>query len=126
MATTILGIDLGSYSVKVARLDLSFRSMHLISIEEHRVPRPELHALHERPGDGDADSHADGEDGAAAPVPPGPGSAASHADDTLLQRQLRTLEQALHNQRGKGETSVVALGSEVTLRLLEMPFADAK
>ena len=37
MATTILGIDLGSYSVKVARLDVSFRSMHLISLEEHRL-----------------------------------------------------------------------------------------
>ena len=148
MATTILGIDLGSYSVKVARLDVSFRSTHLISLEEHRVPRPKPH---ERPGDASEGSHGDphshgetpgegheegsGEgsaEGAAdagdkpAPVEHVPWHPLSSDDDTLLQRQLRTLELALHNQRGKGETSVVALGGEVTLRLVEMPFADAK
>ncbi len=131
MATTILGIDLGSYSVKVARLDVSFRSMHLISLEEHRLPRPEPR---ERPSEGTltGDDATDGEGAepleatdvvAAAELLP---SAHSAGDDMLLQRQLATLEQALHHQRGKGETSVVALGSEVTLRLVEMPFADAK
>ena len=111
MATTILGIDLGSYSVKLARLELSFRNMHLISIEEQRLPEaPSRLPEGELP--------VEGEEGAA--------SAAGAGDETLLQKQLRTLEQLLHNQRGKGETSVVALGGEVTLRLLEMPFADAK
>ncbi|HRI55054.1 MAG TPA: hypothetical protein PLW65_33180, partial [Pseudomonadota bacterium] len=110
MATTILGIDLGSYSVKLARLEVSFRNTHLISIEEQRLPEaPSRLPEGALPGEG--------EEAAAA---------TSAGEDTLLQKQLRTLEQLLHNQRGKGETSVVALGGEVTLRLLEMPFADAK
>lgn len=111
MATTILGIDLGSYSVKLARLELSFRNMHLISIEEQRLPEAPSR-LPEGALPGEAEEVA--------------ASATSAGDETLLQKQLRTLEQMLHNQRGKGETSVVALGGEVTLRLLEMPFADAK
>lgn len=111
MATTILGIDLGSYSVKLARLEVSFRNTHLISIEEQRLPEAPS-----RLPEGDLPS--EGEEAAA--------SVTSAGEDTLLQKQLQTLEQLLHNQRGKGETSVVALGGEVTLRLLEMPFADAK
>ncbi len=112
MATTILGIDLGSYSVKLARLELSFRTLHLVSIEEQRLPEaPSRLSEGEPPAE-------PGEEGAL--------SASSAGEDTLLHKQLRTLEQLLQNQRGKGETSVFALGGEVTLRLLEMPFADAK
>lgn len=110
MATTIIGIDLGSYAVKVARLDAGFRSMHLLSIEEQRLPRPESrHAEGETAAEGEDHAHAD-----------------AAAEDSLLELQLRALEQLLHNQKTKGETSVVALGSEVTLRLVEMPFADPK
>lgn len=110
MATTILGIDLGSYSVKVARLEAGFRSMHLVSIEEQRLPRAESRQPeNEAAAEGDEAAQAD-----------------SATGDSLLQQQLRTLEQLLQNQKGKGETSVVALGGEVTLRLVEMPFADPK
>lgn len=110
MATTILGIDLGSYSVKVARLDAGFRSMHLLSIEEQKLPRAESRQPEGEPA-------AEGDDA---------GTAEGTAEDSLLQQQLRTLEQLLQNQKSKGETSVVALGAEVTLRLVEMPFADPK
>jgi hypothetical protein len=112
MATTILGIDLGSYSVKLARLELSFRTLHLVSIEEQRLP--------------EAPSRLSEGEPPAEPGEEGAPSASSAGEDTLLHKQLRTLEQLLQNQRGKGETSVFALGGEVTLRLLEMPFADAK
>lgn len=110
MATTILGIDLGSYSVKVARLDAGFRSMHLLGIEEQKLPHAESRQPEGEPGaEGDDAAHAEGS-----------------AEDLLFAQQLRALEQLLHNQKTKGETSVIALGGEVTLRLVEMPFADPK
>ncbi len=110
MATTILGIDLGSYSVKVARLDAGFRTMHLLSIEEQKLPRAESRQPEGEPGaEGNDAAHTEGT-----------------AEDSLFQQQLQTLEQLLHNQKSKGETSVIALGGEVTLRLVDMPFADPK
>jgi Tfp pilus assembly PilM family ATPase len=114
---TLLGIDLGSYSVKVARFEVGLRSRHLISIEEHRLPRAEAPPAPAAPE----------ETGAAPPAEPSaPPSTLSPAptDESLLHRQLRALTSMLHTR--KGETSVVALGGEVTLRLIEMPFADAK
>jgi type IV pilus assembly protein PilM len=45
MAQTILGLDIGSYSVKVATLQASFRSLNLTSVEEYIIP----HAGRARP-----------------------------------------------------------------------------
>ena len=45
MAQTILGLDIGSYSVKVATLQASFRSLSLTTVEEFIIP----HAGRSRP-----------------------------------------------------------------------------
>lgn len=110
MATTILGIDLGSYAVKVARLDQGFRTVSLVHIDEARVPPPALDELGPSGGEGE---------GAEGPVSlPEP--------ETLRQRQLRALKQLLTTQKARTETAAVGLTEGVTLRLVDMPLSDPK
>jgi hypothetical protein len=115
MATTILGIDLGTYSVKVARLEVSFRNVHLMSIEEQRLPDLPL-AGPDSASSGEAAS-AESEDASSEHEP---------VEHSLLSRQMRALEALMVQQKHKGETSVVALGEEVTLRMVDMPLSDPK
>lgn len=115
MATTILGIDLGTYSVKVARLEVSFRNVHLMSIEEQRLPDLPLTGT-DSASSGETAS-AESEDAVSEHEP---------VEHSLLSRQMRALEALMVQQKQKGETSVVALGEEVTLRMVDMPLSDPK
>lgn len=107
MATTILGIDLGSYAVKVARLDQGFRTVSLVHIDEALVPPP-----------------TDPETDEAAGAEGGPGSASE--PEPLRQRQLRALQKLLSAQRLRSESTAVGLSDGVTLRLVDMPLSDPK
>lgn len=121
MASTILGIDLGSYAVKVARIEAGFRSAQLVGIFEARVPGPETVAP---PVVDAAILAAEGEGQGRAPdAPP---AEPAHDDASLLERQLRALSLLLAEIKPKGETTIVALSQGVTLRLLDLPLSDPK
>jgi Tfp pilus assembly PilM family ATPase len=118
---TILGIDLGSYSVKVARIEQGFRTVHLASIEEERVPEPgEGEPLPPPPKDRKHEISANSEiaQGEAAPeeVPV----------DSLLDRQMRALLTILGRQKIRAENCAIGLSDDLTLRLVEMPLSDPK
>lgn len=144
MATTILGIDLGSYAVKVARLEAGFRSLQLVGIYEQRVPGadaltaeeaalelpPETPVLLEAAGDDkaeadEADDEAERGPG-SGPVSLDPAPARPARTDELLARQLHALEQILSDIKLRGEQVAIALGPEVTLRLIDLPLSDPK
>lgn len=131
MASTILGIDLGSYAVKVARLDQSFRTLSLVHIDEVRVPPPLRLSAPERSAERlrvtrDKDSAADsGEDSLVTEVEPEPDEDDSEPEP-LLMRQMRALRQLLSAQRGRTESAAVGLADGVTLRLIDMPLSDPK
>lgn len=131
MANTILGIDLGSYSVKVARLETSLRNMQLVGIFELRVPEPA--PLNPPPVEKDADSGpgidsqaGDSSDDSSGEVRRVTPSSSSHNIETLFDRQMRALDVLLTQVRGKAETSGIGLADEVTLRLLDLPLNDPK
>lgn len=121
MASTILGIDLGSYAVKVARIEAGFRSAQLVGIFEARVPAAEVVA----PAVVSEAGQPEGEvaDASEAAVPAAD-SASEHA--SLYERQLRALSILLAEIKPKGETTVIALSDGVTLRLLDLPLSDPK
>ena len=121
MASTILGIDLGSYAVKVARIEAGFRSAQLVGIFEARVPGPDPVS----PPVVDPSIAAASEGAATPPASEGAASDA-HDDASLLSRQLRALSLLLAEIKPKGETTVVALANGVTLRLLDLPLSDPK
>jgi general secretion pathway protein L len=89
MAHKILGIDLGSYSVKIAQLDAGFRQSHLAGFYERRLLEP-----------------VEGE--------------------SELERAARTVAVLIEEEGLEAEMFSSALGSEATLRLLQMPFSDPK
>jgi general secretion pathway protein L len=123
MASTILGIDLGSYAVKVARIEAGFRSAQLVGIFEARVPGPDPVA----PPVVDASIAAAGEGGTAGRAAESAAiSDPAHDDASLLERQLRALSLLLAEIKPKGETTIVALAQGVTLRLLDLPLSDPK
>lgn len=131
MASTILGIDLGSYAVKVARLDQSFRNLSLVHIDEVKVPPPVRISAPERSAERlratrNQDSTADsGEDSLVTEVEPEPDDDDSEPEP-LLSRQMRALRQLLSAQRGRTESAAVGLADGVTLRLIDMPLSDPK
>ena len=116
---TILGIDLGSFSVKVARIEQGFRTVHLASIEEERVPEP---------GDGtplpapsrrheiSLNSELAQAEEPTAEVPV----------DSLLDRQMRALMTILGRQKIRAESCAIGISEDLTLRLVEMPLSDPK
>ncbi len=121
MASTILGIDLGSYAVKVARIEAGFRSAQLVGIFEARVPMPEVVAPAVVADEAVADAAiADASDAAV----PTADAAAEHA--SLYERQLRALSILMAEIKPKSETTIVALSDGVTLRLLDLPLSDPK
>lgn len=122
MASTILGIDLGSYSVKVARIEAGFRSAQLVGIFEARVPASEGPA-HVAVADAQSE---DGQATAGAHAANSGEHDGSTAASRLLERQLRALSILLAEIKPKGETSVIALSDSVTLRLLDLPLSDPK
>lgn len=146
MASTLLGIDLGSYSVKVARLEAGFRSISLVSLYELRLPdtAPPLPAsAHPEElsrssgqmpvpivspslsGEERSVSLHDGVQGSLNDA-----SASTLVDssprDNLLRRQMRALDALLTEIKPKGESSAVGLSEEVTLRLVDLPLSDPK
>ena len=121
MASTILGIDLGSYAVKVARIEAGFRSAQLVGIFEARVPAPEVVAPAVVDG---ADAAGASEQDLTSEATSTTDPAADHA--SLLERQLRALSILLAEIKPKSETTIVALSEGVTLRLLDLPLSDPK
>lgn len=120
--STILGIDLGSYSVKVARIEQGFRTVHLASIEEERVPEPgEGTPLPPKAVDRKHESSLNSEMAAADASP-----AIDLTTDSLLDRQMRALLTILGRQKIRAESCAVGISEDVTLRLIEMPLSDAK
>lgn len=145
MATTILGIDLGSYAVKVARLEAGFRSLQLVGIYEQRVPGadaltaeeaalelpPEAPVLLGAPGEDKAEAGADEAEeadavGDSSPMVLSKLKPRPARTDELLARQLHALEQILSDIKLRGEQVAIALGPEVTLRLIDLPLSDPK
>lgn len=153
MATTLLGIDLGSYSVKVARLEAGFRSISLVALYELRLPEnvppggpttappivPEDLSSSGQIAIPDSASVSDESDKspvegvpqvAASASGPNTASSATLVDasprDTLLRRQMRALDSLLTEIKPKGESSAVGLSEEVTLRLIDLPLSDPK
>ncbi len=121
MASTILGIDLGSYAVKVARIEAGFRSAQLVGIFEARVPAADVVApAAAEPTDGSEPAAADVTDAATSIHD----SAAESA--SLYERQLRALSILLAEIKPKSETTIIALSEGVTLRLLDLPLSDPK
>lgn len=156
MATTLLGIDLGSYSVKVARLEAGFRSISLVSLHEAKLAetlppasttsvasllQPEgLSSSGQLPAsalsaplsglhlEDAAQSPAEGMPAAAAGLSSSESNPLADASprDTLLRRQMRALDSLLDEIKPKGESSAIGFSEEVTLRLLELPLSDPK
>lgn len=120
MAHTILGIDLGTESVKVAHLSAGFRKIQLLALYERAlapgpvVPPPAIAAAVTPAGEDAASATAPGE---PPPVPSGP---------SLLDRQLDALAALVREHNLRPEVTAVALRDAVTLRLLTLPLADPK
>lgn len=149
MASTLLGIDLGSYSVKVARLEAGFRSISLVSLYELRLPDqappmtaqpeelsrssgqmpvPELSTALSPSLSGEESRSISLPEGVAALAPDASASTLvdSSPRDNLLRRQMRALDALLTEIKPKGEVSAVGLSEEVTLRLIDLPLSDPK
>ncbi|MBP8196699.1 MAG: pilus assembly protein PilM [Deltaproteobacteria bacterium] len=117
---TILGIDLGSYSVKVARIEQGFRTVHLASIEEERVPEPgEGHPL--PPPRRKHESSMNTETNQAEEP-----AVIDSLVDALLDRQMRALLSILGRQKIRAESCAIGISDDLTLRLVEMPLSDPK
>src|SRR4051794_39557197 len=102
MAHRILGVDLGAYSVKVAVLETGFRKLVVTRVIERRVP--------------DAPPPPPPTEGETAP-PPSP----------WLERALTALGHLLDDEGLRDGTTYGALGGErVSLRVLRLPFTDAR
>lgn len=124
MASTILGIDLGSYAVKVARIEAGFRSAQLVGIFEARVPGASARSTQElapAPYPGEAGQATTYEDSSARIA-----VEESPEDNDLLSRQLQALDLLLGELKTKGETVVTALSHGVTLRMIDVPLSDPK
>ncbi len=88
MAHKVLGVDLGSHTVKVVELTLGFRTVQATAFY-------------------------------SAPVQPG--------DDPVAERAMRTLAQLIVQKGLHGEQRFEALGGDgLMIRLLSLPFSDAK
>jgi general secretion pathway protein L len=87
MPHTVCGIDLGSYSVKLALLEAGFRATTLRGLDEIMVP----------PGD--------------AP---------------LIDRQMQAAREALSNLGGEVTPYLVIPGDQLSVRVLELPFSEAR
>lgn len=118
--STILGIDLGSYSVKVARFEQTFRTIHLANIDEERVPEPGESPVLPGLGKGKTETSLNSE------ISSDEAPAIHPDDDTLTNRQARALFAILGRQKGRVESCAIGLSAGVSLRLIEMPFSDAK
>lgn len=127
MAHTILGIDLGSYSVKLAHLQAGFRTLRLLSLHEQELLDPTTPAV--------ASVAAPAAPAALTPVA-SPGTVASTepaasagpalASPTLHDRQLYTLRAMLAELRARPEMVAAALGGPVTLRVVNLPLSDPR
>ncbi len=150
MASTLLGIDLGSYSVKVARLEAGFRSVSLVGLYEIRLPDAALEGTPTEPtppsvqlDDTSAEqpsltsqateakaalltSSADEQSASTGKNQSATTLVDASPRDTLLRRQMRALETLLADIKPKGESSAVGFCDEVTLRLLDVPLSDPK
>src|SRR5947207_2504062 len=89
MAQRILGVDLGTYSVKLVELETGFRQNRLHAMREQRL----LDAL---PG------------------------------ESALDRSVRTLKSLLGALERHADVFALAIGADATLRVLDMPFQDAR
>lgn len=89
MAQTILGVDLGAYSVKVVELEVSFRQARLRAVRERKL------------------------------LDPLPG-------ETPLHRATRTLRGMVDEMPQPADLVALALGDDAVLRLVDMPFSDAR
>ena len=112
MAHTILGIDLGTYSVKVAQLQAGFRAMRLISLHERPLLPPLIPGPNAKEGDG-----SDRE---------GPQAPRSFEPESLLDRQFRTLAELVAEVGQRPEMTAISLGEESTVRVIALPLSDPK
>ena len=88
MAHKVLGVDLGSHTVKVVELTLGFRTVQATAFY-------------------------------SAPVQPG--------DEPVAERAMRALAQLIVQKGLHGEQRFEALGGDgLMIRLLSLPFSDAK
>ncbi len=111
MAHTILGIDLGTYSVKLAQLQAGFRTMRLLSLHERTLLPPLT-----------IDQPEAVSPGAAGAIPPkGEGEG-----ESLLDRQFRTLVQMVSELNQRPEMTAVSLAEESTVRVIALPLSDPK
>lgn len=100
MAHTILGIDLGTYSIKIAHVEASFRKTRLLALHERPLPPP-----------------VDAGDGAGD---------ASGEVEPLLSRQVRALKALVDEQGLRPEMAAAALSEATTLRVISVPLSDPK
>jgi general secretion pathway protein L len=107
MAHTILGIDLGTYSIKIAHVEAGFRKTRLLALHERPLPSPV-------DGDAPAGGSSEGAASAAGEVEP------------LLSRQVRALKALVDEQGLRPEMAAAALSEETTLRVVSVPLSDPK
>lgn len=119
--STILGVDLGSYSVKIARFEQTFRTVHLSGIDEERVPERGEGAPPPRRKDRKHETSLNSEissDETLAAIDPD--------KDSLLDRQMRALLVLLGRQKVRAESCTIGISEQVTFRLVDMPLSDPK
>lgn len=121
MAQQIYGIDLGSYLVKVAVMEMGFRSTELKRV----VSVPVAAVDTEPPPQPAADGLADDTNGR--------GNSAQDEGETPNPEELRwaatmeALRAALDKAGAPADTSVVAVSGDLTnIRMLEFPFRDPR
>jgi general secretion pathway protein L len=115
MAQHIYGIDLGSYLVKVAVIEMGFRHSELKRVVSVPVAEVEL-----EPPPLPASGGADPEFGAAEEVAPDP-------EELRAAAQVEALRAALAKAGAPPDAAVVALSGDLaTIRMLEFPFGDPR
>lgn len=103
MAHTILGIDLGTYSIKVAHVEAGFRKTRLLALHERPLPPP-----------------------LDAPAGDASGAGAASEVEPLLSRQVRALKALVDEQGLRPEMAAAALSEAITLRVVSVPLSDPK